>query len=123
MGPFVEALEKGGHIKSDEVSIVGHGTKDTLEHRRIMRTAAEYALILSGKVGTGDTVRIFSCNVGKEGGFAQELSQILKITVIAPNNYLNLNSKGEHGLFTIGEYDDYGTWNGKFETYVNGAKQ
>ncbi|WP_086933603.1 hypothetical protein [Agarilytica rhodophyticola] len=122
-GPFAEALENGGYINPDEITIVGHGTNDSLEYRKSLRPASEYAEILRGRVKPGDTIRIYSCNVGKKGGFAQELSRILNVKVIAPNNFINYNSAGEHGLFTIGKYDDYGVTNGGFETYVNGVKQ
>ncbi len=125
--PVAKGLKNDGYINEDEITIVGHGTKHTLERRGFQTTAEEYAQALSGKVVKGETtIRIFSCNVGRKGGFAQRISAELGVTVVAPNNFFNYRVTGrvgrEHIKFNIGKADDMNTPDGRFVTYKNGVE-
>lgn len=94
---------------SDYETIVCHGSHNCIylygnNDEEFEYSASEFAnMIINSSSYTGKPIRLMSCNTGSlENGFAQQLANIMGVTVLAPTEAIWVNSYGE--IF-ISDYD------------------
>jgi RHS repeat-associated protein len=94
----------------DELIVVVHGypggpvdeNKNAIEASDLARRIRE-----SPRFGTAKSVRLVSCNLGKESRFSQTLADYLGKPVWAGTNFVEVRSDGSYGVQQPGKWRDY----------------
>ena len=90
---------------SDKVfNVFGHGNSKSIIYKNKQRDAREIAFLIKNSpqyIGEKQAVKLYACDTGKEvNGFAQQLANILRVDVIAPQGLLAPNKQGKFVVFT-----------------------
>lgn len=107
-----------------EVTVVAHGSPSVLQNGRSQDSGATMASVLRDivQLKKATTVRVYACNAGQSpNGFAQQLSNSLGVTVIAPTNYINFRVNGGAVTYSIGD-EGSNVWRGGWKAFCPGGK-
>ena len=100
---IIDAMKYAKPTSEEVFNVFGHGNPRSISYKGRPLNPVQVAVLIKHSslyIGGKQKVKLYACETGKDkDGFAQQLANILGVTVEAPPALLAPNNKGEFKIF------------------------